>query len=54
VLLVARLVSESVQAMLELALTTHDMLEADALLKEMQEILDCLYQHYLLKQNLHS
>ncbi|HET8705958.1 MAG TPA: TetR/AcrR family transcriptional regulator [Pseudomonadales bacterium] len=51
---VAKLVSESVQAMLELALTTRDALEAEALVMEMQEMVECLYQHYLLKQNLNS
>ncbi len=48
---VAKLVSESVQAMLELALTATDTSEAEALVADMQEMLDCLYQHYLLKQN---
>lgn len=51
---VARLVSESVQAMLELALTATDTLEAQALVTEMQEMVECLYQHYLLKQNLNT
>lgn len=48
---VAKLVNKSVQAMLELALTTTDTAEAEAFVAEMQEMLDCLYQHYLLKQN---